>query len=209
MWTPVDGRRTRVDSSAMKERPTSGCGHARGTAAAVVSHFAACTADCWPPPRVRSPAVGADLSDAEPSRSRSRSRPAASPTRSRAWWRKNSASGSGRRSWWKTAAAPAAIWRPSGGRRGGGRTHDPRHHHGGRRQRHRVEEQGLRHRGLARRRDRGAQPGRDRHPSEQSGQGPRRVHRERPGEKLQLRQRRRRHRRRISARNISSARSPR
>ena len=38
------------------------------------------------------------------------------------------------------------------------------------------------------------QPRRDRHPSEQSGQGPEGVHRQRQGEELHLRQRRRRHR---------------
>ncbi len=76
-------------------------------------------------------------------------------------------------------------------------------------QRDRHQEQGLLDRRSARRRDRGAQPGCHRHPSQQSGQGSPGVHRQRQGEELHLRQRRRRHRARISAPSTFSARSPR
>ncbi len=88
--------------------------------------------------------------------------------------------------------------RQSGGqggeRRGGRRLHHPRHHHGARGQRDRHQEQGLLDRRPARHRDRGVEPGCLRRPSEQSGQGSRRVHQERQAEELHLWQRRRRHR---------------
>ena len=81
-----------------------------------------------------------------------------------------------------------------GGRRRAGRLHAAGHDLGPCRQHDRLEEPRLRAERPAPGRLRRHQPRRDRHPSEQSGEGPQGVHRQRQGEELHLRQRRRRHR---------------
>ena len=153
------------------------------------------------------PACGADLSDAEhyvPSRLRGRRhcrcRRASRGTEAHGAPGAHGGGGKSRR-----------CRRQSRGevrqRRGARRLHHSRDDHraGGQRDRH--EEQGLLGRRSAPGRDRGVQSGCARDPSQQSGEGPARVHPERQDEGLHLWQRRRWDRVRISARSISSARS--